>query len=62
MNLTEIQKFMKVVQRHSPNVFINPNFELIVEPKTWSSNDPRSIADELYLVADKIDKQESYKI
>ncbi|MNK84466.1 hypothetical protein D3C87_1043150 [compost metagenome] len=33
MNLTEIQKFMKVAQRHSPSIFINPNFELIVEPK-----------------------------
>ncbi|QWU14300.1 hypothetical protein SAMN04487895_101601 [Paenibacillus sophorae] len=33
MNLIEIQKFMKIVQNHSPNVFINSNFELIVEPK-----------------------------
>jgi hypothetical protein len=33
MNLAEIQRFMKIVQNHSPNVFINSNFELIVEPK-----------------------------
>lgn len=33
MNLIEIQKFMKVVEKHSPSCFINSKFELIVEPK-----------------------------
>lgn len=32
MDLAEIQKFMKIAQVHSPNIFINSNFELIVEP------------------------------
>ncbi len=33
MNLVEIKKFMKILERYSPNCFINSNFELIVEPK-----------------------------
>ncbi|WP_124115364.1 hypothetical protein [Paenibacillus xylanexedens] len=33
MNLIEIQKFMKIAERHSPNCFINSKFELIIEPK-----------------------------
>lgn len=33
MNLVEVQKFMKILQKHSPRCFINSNFELIVEPK-----------------------------
>ncbi|ODA08259.1 hypothetical protein [Paenibacillus polymyxa] len=33
MNLVEIQKFMRVVERYSPNCFINSKFELIIEPK-----------------------------
>lgn len=33
MNLIEIQKFMKIAQHHSPSLFINSNYELIVEPK-----------------------------
>ncbi|ATF13551.1 hypothetical protein A616_16675 [Brevibacillus brevis X23] len=33
MNIELAKKFMKIVQKHSPNCFINHNFELIVEPK-----------------------------
>lgn len=33
MNLTEVQKFIRTVERHSPNCFINSKFELIIEPK-----------------------------
>ncbi|MBE7896147.1 hypothetical protein G7L40_20410 [Paenibacillus polymyxa] len=33
MNLIEIQKFMRVVERYSPDCFINSKFELIIEPK-----------------------------
>lgn len=33
MNISEIQKFMKVAVNYSPSCFINHNFEMIVEPK-----------------------------
>jgi hypothetical protein len=33
MNIELAKKFMKIVQKFSPNCFINSNFELIVEPK-----------------------------
>lgn len=33
MNLELAKGFMKIVQRHSPKCFINPNIELIVEPR-----------------------------
>nr|WP_145401621.1 hypothetical protein [Paenibacillus xylanexedens] len=33
MNLIEVQKFMRIVERHSPSCFINSKFELIIEPK-----------------------------
>ncbi|WP_063562952.1 hypothetical protein [Paenibacillus sp. O199] len=33
MNLIEVQKFMRIAERHSPNCFINSKFELIIEPK-----------------------------
>lgn len=33
MNIIEIQKFMRILQKHSPKCFINHNFEMIVEPR-----------------------------
>lgn len=33
MNIELAKNIMKIVQKHSPNCFINHNFELIVEPK-----------------------------
>lgn len=33
MNVELTRNFMQIVKKHSPNCFINSNFELIVEPK-----------------------------
>lgn len=33
MNIELIKDFISIVRKHSPNCFISPNFELIVEPK-----------------------------
>ncbi|XKH51348.1 hypothetical protein LG275_03885 [Chryseomicrobium palamuruense] len=33
MNIVLIKNFMHLVYRHSPNAFINPSFEVIIEPK-----------------------------
>lgn len=33
MNTIFIKHFVKTVEKHSPNCFINSNFELIIEPK-----------------------------
>ncbi|MCC5439806.1 hypothetical protein AL714_16290 [Clostridium botulinum] len=33
MNIELTKNFMNIVQKHSPNCFINYNYELIVEPK-----------------------------
>ncbi|WP_026908933.1 hypothetical protein [Paucisalibacillus globulus] len=33
MNLELVKSFMKIVQTHSPNCFINHNFEIIIEPR-----------------------------
>lgn len=33
MNIVLIKNFMHLVHRHSPNAFINPSFEVIIEPK-----------------------------
>lgn len=33
MNIELAKSFIKIVQKHSPNCFINHNFELIVEPE-----------------------------
>lgn len=33
MNIELIKKFMRIVESHSPNCFINHNFEIIVVPK-----------------------------
>lgn len=33
MNVELVKRFMKIVEKHSPNCFINSNFEVIIEPK-----------------------------
>lgn len=33
MNIELAKNFMMIVRKHSPNCFINSNFELIIEPK-----------------------------